>query len=162
MSTIMEAEQPEIDSAWECADNAFADQYIQEATENGVKRWESMLHIYPKATDTLDERKFRILANANQELPYTLRKLHQFLTVLCGEDGYSVELNHAEYHISVKLALGNANNYQDVVDLLKKMVPANMAQTVKVMYNTNDMLKRFTHAELSAYTHDQLRKEVFE
>ena len=159
---VMEAEQPEIDSAWTATENALADQYIHEATENGVSRWESMLGIPSKGTDTLDERKFRILARSNQELPYTFRKLEQFLTILCGANGYFIELDPANYNIQVKLALTSANNYQDVVDLLTRMLPANMMQTVSILYNRHDMLNQFTHAELSAYTHDDLRKEVFE
>lgn len=159
---IMKAEQPEIDDLWSSVEKALADQYILDATEYGVKRWETMLLISPKDTDTLDERKFRILTRLNQELPYTLTKLKEVLVNLCGADGFFIEMNAAEYHIQVKLALGNENNYQDVVDLLKKMIPANMTQVVQIMYNTHELLAQFTHQYMSAFTHDQLRKEVFE
>ena len=159
---IMKAEQPEIDDLWNAVEKALADQYILDATEYGVKRWESMLLISPKDTDTLDERKFRILTRLNQELPYTLTRLKEALTNLCGNDGFFIEMNAAEYHIQVKLALGNKNNYQDMVDLLKKMIPANMTQVVQIMYNTHELLAQFTHQYMSAYTHKQLREEVFE
>lgn len=162
MQKIMETEQVEIDRLWLEAENALADQFILEATENGVKRWESTLGISPKGTDTLDERKFRILTKLNQELPYTLRKLMQVLTNLCGADGYSVEVNAAEYHIEVKLAVSNASNYLEVEKVLNKMIPANMTQYIRIMYNQNTVLAQFTHAELSAYTHEQLRSEVFD
>lgn len=159
---IMKAEQPEIDGLWSAVEKALADQYILDATEYGVKRWETMLLISPKDTDNLDERKFRILTRLNQELPYTLTRLKEVLTTLCGNDGFFIELNAAEYHIQVKLALGNKNNYQDVVNLLKKMIPANMTQVVSILYNTHMVLSPFKHEYLSTYTHDQLRKEVFE
>ena len=162
IAVIMGTEQTEIDRLWIEAENALADQFILEATENGVKRWESMLGVSPKDTDTLDERKFRILTKLNQELPYTLRKLEQVLTNLCGADGFSVDVKAAEYHIEVKLALTNKNNYQEVVNVLKKMVPANMTQWVQIMYNSHNVLKMFTHAELTAYKHEQLRNEVFQ
>ena len=161
MAVIMETEQTEIDHLWVEAENALADQFILEATENGVKRWESMLGISPKDTDSLDERKFRILTKLNQELPYTLRKLEQALTNLCGVNGYSVEVQAAEYHIEVKLAVSNANNYSEVENVLNKMIPANMTQYVQIMYNSNNVLAQFTHEQLSAYTHEQLRNEVF-
>jgi hypothetical protein len=162
IATIMETEQPEIDLLWNSADDAFADQYILEATVNGVSRWEFMLGISPKGTDTLDERKFRILARLNQELPYTLRKLMQVLTNLCGEDGYSVEVNAAEYHVEVKLALSNESNYSEVESILKKMLPANLTSAIKIKYNSHKVLNQMSHAELAAFTHDDLRKEVFE
>ena len=162
LAEIMKTEQVEIERLWVESDNVFADQFIPEATKNGVMRWESMLGISPKDTDTLEERRFRILTKLNQELPYTLRKLELVLTNLCGADGYFVEVDSAAYHIEVKLALGNHNNYQEVVDLLTKMVPANMTQKVSLLYNKHDLLTQFTHTELSAYTHENLRKEVFE
>lgn len=160
MATIMETEQFEIDRLWLEAENALADQFILEATNHGVRRWESMLGISPKDTDTLDERKFRILTKLNQELPYTLRKLEQVLTNLCGADGYSIELTAAEYHIEVKLAVGNHSNYSEVETLLNKMIPANMTQYIKLMYNKYELVSQFSHAQLAAYTHEQIRNEV--
>ena len=162
MRQVMESEQPEFDLAWGNAENALADQFILDATEYGVKRWETMLNVTPKDTDTLDERKFRILTKLNQELPYTMTKLKEALTTLCGADGYSINLQAASYHIEVKLAVGNKNNYQEVVDLLTKMIPANLTQFVQIMYNTNSVLGLMTHAQLAAYTHEQLKSEVFE
>ena len=161
LAVVMETEQSEIDRLWTMAENALADQFILDATETGVRRWESMLGVSPKDTDTLDERKFRILTLLNQELPYTLRKLEQALINLCGEGEFSIDLKPAEYHVEVRLALSNENNYLEVVNLLKKMIPANMTQWVQIMYNNNAVLMQFTHAQLSAYTHKQLRSEVF-
>ena len=74
---------------------------------------------------------------------------------------FSVEISAAEYHVEVKLGLENENNYQEIMDVLKKMIPANMTQRIQIMYNGNNVLTQFTHAELSAYTHEQLRSEVF-
>lgn len=160
--TIMEVEQSKVDRLWMDAENALSDQFILDATAYGVSRWESMLDISPKDTDTLDERKFRILTRLNQELPFTMTRLKEALTTLCGADGFFIDLQANEYHITVKLALSNENNYQDVVNLLQKMVPANLIQTVMIMYNTHNTLAPFTHEYLSAFTHDQLRKEVLE
>lgn len=157
---IMEAEQPEVDALWSAVDKAFSDQFILDATEYGVKRWESMLGISPKDTDSLNERKFRILTRLNQELPYTMTRLKESLTTLCGADGFSINLQAENRHVEVTLALGNQNNYQDVVNLLTTVLPANPTQYVRVMYNTHGVLAPFTHEQLAAYTHEQLRNEV--
>ena len=157
---IMEVEQPEIDGLWGSCTNALDDMFVLYATENGVKRWEKIMGITPKDTDTIDERKFRILSKMNQELPYTLLKLEEALTTLCGANNFSINLQPDIYHIEVKLALNNANNYQDVVDLLTKMIPANLTQHVQIMYNGYKTLNEYTHAELSAKTHEELRNEV--
>ena len=160
MATIMETEQFEVDRLWLEAENALVDQFLLEATVNGVKRWESMLGISPKDTDTLDERRFRILTKLNQELPYTLRKLEQVLTNLCGANGFSIEVTAAEYHIEVKLAVGNHNNYSEVETLLNKMIPANMTQYIRLMYNKYETVAQFAHSRLATYTHKEIRNEV--
>ena len=160
MQKIMDAEQPEVDHVWSEVDNVLADQFILDATENGVKRWESMLGISPKDTDSLDERKFRILTKLNQELPYTLRKLEQALNNLCGNDMFSIELRAAEYHIEIKLGLSNQNSYEEVSNLLRKMLPANMTQWVQIMYNRHETWAPYKHFQLAAYTHERLKSEV--
>ena len=89
-----------------------------------------------------------------------MRGLERALTNLCGADGYSIKLAAEEYHIEIKLALNYKNNYEDVTKLLQKMIPANMTQNVQIIYNTHNVLKKFTHAQLAAYSHHDLRNEV--
>lgn len=160
MQRIMDAEQPEFDLLWEVCENALADQFIWDTTEYGVMRWESMLDITPKDTDTLDERKFRIFVRLNQELPYTMTRLKEALTNLCGADGFAIDLQAKQYHIEIKLAIGHHSNYKEVADLLYTMIPANMTQYVKLMYNKNEMTSLYRHMDLAAYTHNQVRNEV--
>lgn len=161
MQQIMTAEQGEFDALWAAFEDTMSDQFILYAAENGVKRWEIITGITPKDTDTLDERKFRVLAKLNQELPYTMIKLKESLTTICGTGNFLIEPDFSEYHVTIKLALSNTNNYQEVVDLLIKMLPANLTQHVQIMYNNQMLLSQFTHGEMQRYKHYQLRNEVF-
>ena len=161
MRHIMSAEQPEVDTLWNSCEDVLNESFIMTASENGLKRWEFITGVTPKDTDTLDERRFRILTKMNQELPYTMTKLQEVLTVICGEGNFFIDLQPNNYHIEIKLALTNSNNYGEVVDVLKKMIPANLTQHVQIMYNSNKTFVEFTHAELAAYTHERLRNEVF-
>ena len=161
MQEIMNAEQSEVDALWVAAEGMLDDQFIIDAGVNGISRWEKMLRISPKATETLEERRFRILTRLNQELPYTMTRLDEALSALCGADGYSINLTAAEYKIEVKVALVSKNNYHEVQKTLAKMIPANMMQYVTVMYRTNAEVAAYTHAQLAAYTHDHIRNEVF-
>jgi hypothetical protein len=160
MQKVMAAEQPEFDFLWEACENTLFDQFILDATEYGVRRWETMLDITPKDTDTLDERKFRILVRLNQELPYTMTRLKEALTALCGADGFVIDLQANLYHIEIKLAVGKHSNYAEVVDLLNKMIPANLTKYIRVMYNTHFTLQPYRHMDLAAYTHKHIRSEV--
>lgn len=159
---IMAAEQPEFENFWTACENGMADKCVDSATEDGVARWESIYKITPKGTDTLEERKFRLTTKMNQGLPYTMTKLRETLSVICGAGNFAINLQPANYHIEIKLALANINNYQEVVDVLAKMIPANLTQNVQVMYNKNELFSQFTHAELAEYTHKQLKERMFE
>ena len=110
---IMGVEQPELETLWDVLVDALDDQFIWDATENGVNRWESILKLYPKASDSLDDRKFRIIAKINQQLPFTITSLHQQLINLCGNDGYTVELQNALHKLIVRVALTRKANYED-------------------------------------------------
>lgn len=158
--TIADTEQPEIAAVWEALEAALDDQFVLDATENGVSRWEKILKIVPQATRTLDERKFLILVRLNEELPYTMTTLKQRLAGLCGEDGYSVELNNAAYTLTVEVALVAKNSMADVAALLQRAAPANLVINITLKYNRYSTLAEYTHLELAAYTHDYLRNEV--
>lgn len=162
LTVLMDAEQPEVDRLWTAVENALADQFVMDATEDGIKRWERVLGIFPKGTDTLDERKFRVIAMLNKELPYTLRSFEQILTNLCGADGYSIDVNAAEYKIEIKLAVANKSNYGEVEKLLNTMIPANMVKLISIMYTRHDVLSQYTHEYLSAFTHEHIRSEVLQ
>jgi len=157
---IMQSEQPEVENAWSAADDLWENQYISSAGELGVSRWESILGITPKATATLDERKFEILAMLNAKLPYTMTELKKQLSMLCGDDGYSVELDNDGYTLMVLLALTAKNNYNAVVSLLEEIAPANLILTVNLKYNQHLTFAGRMHGEMKAYTHYDLRNEV--
>ena len=158
---LEDAEQPEMVLIWDAAKNALNDQFIVDATENGVSRWEKILGIVPKATLTLDERKFTILTKINEQLPFTMTTLNERLKSLCGEDGYFLRIDNDKYTLTVRLALYNENNVTAVSDLLNRMIPANLIISV-TLFNTHNILSAYTHEYLSQYTHEEIREEILE
>lgn len=157
---IATAENPELTELWAIIGDAFSDQFIPDATISGVKRYESMLKIVPKCTDTLDERKFRILAKCNEKLPYTYRALKRRLDALCGANGYTFNVNGLTYTVTVKVELTAKSNFDVVDNMLEDMVPQDMIIDLSLRYNQYDTLSVFTYGYLSAYTYDELRNEV--
>lgn len=154
------AENPELIALWEVLENVMNDQFVNDSTENGVKRWESILKIVPRGTDSLDIRKFRILTRLNEQLPYTMTTLENQLLTLCGADGYSVELENENYTLIVKVNLIAKGKFNEVDALLNRTVPANIVIDLRLLYNQHSTLKQFTHGQLKAFTHKQLRNEV--
>jgi hypothetical protein len=154
---ITDGEEPEIVLLWNAIDNALKDQFIQDATENGISRWEKMLKITPKATANLDERRFTVLSKINEQLPFTITSLKEQLSSLCGEDGYSVELDSNAYKLKVLIGLEVQSKYNDVVALLKRVVPANLIIEASLKYNQHKYLNSFKHSTISDHTHSEIR-----
>lgn len=153
-------EQPEFEQAWNRADELLDNQFVLTAGNLGLSRWEEILGIVPKATDTLDDRRFRVLTRLNEELPYTLPQLRNILQTLCGEGNFSAEIESETYELVVKIGLAAKRNFSDVEALLERVSPENLIINLSQLYNTHAELGRFTHAQLAAYTHHDLRNEV--
>lgn len=157
---LCDTEQPEIDRLRDAADAVLDAQFISTAGETAIARYEKIFKITPMDTDTLDERRFRVLAKINAQLPFSVRRLRQQLATLCGDDGYKLELNGDRYTLTVKVALTAKRNQQAVEELLADIVPANMVCTTSLLYNQHADLTRFTHAQLALLTHFEIREEV--
>lgn len=157
---LCDTEQPEIDRLRDAADAVLDAQFISTAGETAIARYEKIFKITPMDTDTLDERRFRVLAKINAQLPFSVRRLRQQLATLCGDDGYKLELDGGKYTLTVKVALTAKRNQQAVEELLANIVPANMICTTSLLYNQHADLTRFTHAQLALLTHFEIREEV--
>ena len=157
---LCDTEQPEIDRLRDAADAVLDAQFISTAGEYGIARYEKIFGITPMDTDTLDERRFKVLTRINTQLPFSVRRLRQQLATLCGEDGYKLEVGGGKYMLSVKVALTAKRNQQAVEELLANIVPANMVCTTSLLYNQHADLTRFTHVQLAALTHFAIREEV--
>jgi len=157
---LANAENIEIKGLKESITNLIDDQFIETATERGIARREKIFKITPYADDNLETRRFRVLARETNNLPYTYRVLIEKLDQLCGKDGYVITLNAGEYTLNIKIELVAKRMFDEVDKLVRRMAPANLVITVELRYNQHLTLSQFTYAQLSQYTHKQLREEV--
>ena len=153
---ILSTEQVIFEDGWTCTEYALQESFILTATDYGLGRWEKMLGVEPKGNETLDERRFRILAMITSQLPYTYRQLENMLRSLCGAGKSRIELKPDEYSIKVSVEMSSKNNYQAVVDLLGRVIPANLilntglyVETAKTIY-TASAVSIAKHYEISA------------
>jgi hypothetical protein len=160
INQLAEAENPELLFLWKALRDVMNDQFVKDATENGMENWEKILKITPRVSDTLEDRKFRVLTRLNEKLPFTYIGLERQLASLCGEDGYLLELLNNEFKLIVKVALKAKSNLEDIRKLLQRIVPANMLVELSLLYNTYWLLEGYTYGSLSEYTHEQLKSEV--
>ena len=160
MRAIMEAETPEVQAIWDACEDCMNDQFISEATENGVARRENMLGITPFATDTIADRKFRLLSRYNENIPYTRKNLARMLESLCGADGYQLTILTNDLTVRVKVALTVKKQRNSVEELLERVLPYNMIFTVDLLYNTWERYKPYTWSEVGTLTWKKLKEEV--
>lgn len=123
---IAETENPEFNLVNSKINDIFSDQYVQYATESGIERYEKIVTIYPKASDTIDDRKAAILLKYNSQLPYTYRTLVKKLTALYGADGFNLELLNNEYILNVEVLSSNWNVFNNAVDNFREIIPCNL------------------------------------
>lgn len=157
---IMSVETIELNSVEAEHESLVNNRYIHTCNEDGVARFEHVLSIVPNSNDTLEDRRFRCISKWNQTIPYNYKVLDEKLALLCGEGMYQLIVDFANQSVIIKLALANENQFQSVVDLVYSIVPCNMLINVSIMYNTHEVLSKLTHEQMSAYTYDQLRKNV--
>lgn len=157
---LCKTEQSEFDRLNAAATAVLDAQFVTTAGERGIARYEKIFKITPMDTDTLDERRFRVLARINAQLPFSVRRLRQQLETLCGADGYKLEVNGGVYTLTVKVALTAKRNQQAVEELLADIVPANMVCTTSLLYNTWEQIKKLTWGELKKLTWREIKEEV--
>lgn len=119
---ITDGQQWLFNNLWTETDKAFADQYVETATEHGISNWEAILKITPKGTDTLEARRFRVKTRLNEELPYTYRWLVNWLQSLCGPDNPVPVVDGYTLHVS----LPSRVDYAGILDELRRRIPANL------------------------------------
>jgi hypothetical protein len=160
---LANAEQKTKEQLWEDIYKMFAEGFVSTETVIGAKRWEKTLGLTPKDTDSIEIRNFRIRARLLRDLPYTYRTLKKMLAAICGENGYTIDMDVDNYSIVVRVALGS-KQFKDEVDvLLDAVVPAHIILDIDLRYNTHRMVHDtgLSNRQLQQYTNAQIKVEPF-
>lgn len=157
---LSKTEDTELDLVKAEVENILKDQFIQTATEEGISIREEMIDIHPYSEDTLEQRRFRLASQWNIPAPYSYRGIEAKLIESVGTEGYEITIDYDDYTILIEISLGQKKQLEEMAILLNKMVPANMVLTVILRYNRNEDIAFFTHEELSAKTHEEIRSSL--
>lgn len=160
MQAISSGEQIKFEEMYENIFKLLNNNYILDADETAISRYEKILRIIPLAKDTLEERRIRVQAGFLDYEAYTMYSLIKYLSFFLGEYGYEIYMNYNEYSLEVRVSLGNKNNVGIVEAYLKKNVPANIVVKTTIKFNNHSDIRKFKYAELSKWTHDQIKSEV--
>lgn len=151
--TINGANEPEISLAWDALSRVLANQFLEDADEDGVAIWEKELRLYPKDTDTLEARKARIKAKWNLELPYTLPWLRRWLSSV--SEGLPFEAFTQNYILHILTEWDRDGQVDSIKNILEHTVPANM------VINSRNAIKCNTESSLYTATSLALCDRIF-
>lgn len=133
--------------------------YSEDITKKGVDRLARSLRINVSGL-SFDDKVFKIKTVLIDKRPYNIPNVKNMLSVLCGEDGYSFDVNNDSAAVLIKLDLGRKHQFDAVFELLDKVIPSNMVLTVELLYNMHSDLTGMTHEALKTKTHKQIRSDV--
>ena len=154
---LNDAYKAELKDLYEACAALFDDQFISTASATILAKWENHLGILPNATDTLDERRFRILAKLNDTPPYTERYLKNKLVELCSDGEFELEIDIPNYTVRVGVTVNSPANTDTIYAWLRELLPANLLLSVYQLMARHYELTKYTHEELAQYTHDQIK-----
>lgn len=159
---ICEIEQSVCDRLAEDMEQALWEQYVSRAGVCGIERWEKLLGIVPPKDAAVGERRRVVQLRLSEQLPFTLLRLREMLSGVVSEDEYILELIPEEYLLRVRLALSGKGSLNEIKEVLRRVVPANILLDMMLLYNTHGIVGGKTHGELAALSHREIREEVFE
>ncbi|MCL2828362.1 MAG: YmfQ family protein [Oscillospiraceae bacterium] len=142
-------------SLWEIEDEL----YLKTAGETGILRWEQLLGIVSGEALSLEDRRQIILARIGWWMPYNWFAFLKFLTALTGDrNGFAATLTG--FQLEIILKPGWRGLRAAVWELVRQIVPANIAVQLVLVYSRHWELSAMTHRELGRYTHRRIRDEV--
>ena len=128
---------------WAAMERVLMNQFIETADEVGIGRWEKILNITPKGTETLEERRFRIKSRVNQaQLPYTYRALQIYLSSV--SEDFETVVDHNAYTLFLRITLAGYRQRDDLAAVLRLMIPANMVLIMQTWIPQNIKQPQFT------------------
>lgn len=130
---LLKAQQGEVEKLIVGVNQLLNNQFITTTDNYGIGRYEKMLNINSKGTDDLTIRQFRVLAKYNEYIPYTYFRLLEMLDNLCGSDNLFIQLKDLTLSIRIKLEI--KDRFKDIKGLLHRVLPANIAIDLSVLYN---------------------------
>ena len=123
---VMRIENPEFKLLWDIMADILDNQFIPTMGEFGLSHWEWILDVLPQDTDTIEDRRNRILRLLAGTRPYTVEKLQEMLDATFGTGSVGVDLNENQYEIWFILSKEMHERSGEVINYAEPIVPKNL------------------------------------
>ena len=126
LRAIMDAETPEFSKLTAAQRQMLNDQFVSTASKSALRRNEQMLSTPRAVSDSLDDRRFKILSKLNNQLPYSMRWLRQKLDTLFGTGNYQIIRDLSTHKLTVEADVQFESVIVALYDDLRQSIPANL------------------------------------
>ena len=158
---LADAEQPEMDMLSDTVSTAPNHLFLDTISGASIERWEQILGIQSAPGETEEYRRKRIKSVYGAQMPFTMAWLSVQLDQLIGPGLWSATVVHDAFTLNVYVDLFAKNQADAASVLLRRTAPANMVLNVLLLYNQHSLLSSYTHEQLAARTHNDIKSEVF-
>lgn len=128
LDKLLEAETPEFQLLVENELKLLNNLFILTADEEGLKRFEALLHLYPAEDDTLETRRNNVLTKWYTKDIYTMKTLRNRLEMLQGNSNIDLiwdDVDKLLLHVITRLE--SKGQVDTLVGILEGMLPMNIA-----------------------------------
>jgi hypothetical protein len=126
---ISNAENKELQHLFDATEKIKNNQFITSSDIDGIKKFESLLKIYPSSDDTLKSRISRVMARWNDIVPYTYKALAKKLFALSDSDDFELHPDFNNYALEIITRLDLPGQVDELQNLISYIMPANLVVT---------------------------------
>lgn len=120
------SETVEMQELWDALCTAFNDQFIRYMTDFGLERWEEIFDVLPRADDTYDDRRTRILTLIAGSRPYTLKRFQEMLDGIFGAGNVKASVDGEKYQFRIDITGTSPSKPADLQNFVEEIVPKNL------------------------------------
>nr|DAL98061.1 MAG TPA: tail protein [Caudoviricetes sp.] len=140
MQELYKTDGAELQELWDVLCDIFCNQFIRYMTGYGLKQWEFIFDVMPKATDTMQNRRRRILQLLMGTRPYTMRSFQAILDNIYGKGNIIINVDENKYEFWMTIAADMLSNSRDILDFAEIIVPKNLYINIRNVKRIEGML----------------------
>jgi hypothetical protein len=139
---LMRIEDTELQALWEAMCDIFYNQFISTMTAYGLQQWEKIFDVMPKATDTLQDRRTRILQLLMGTRPYTVLSFQAILDNIYGPGNVTIHVDNDKYEFWMELTADMMSKNMSIREFAETIVPKNLL--ILISNTQNATLRQYT------------------
>lgn len=139
---LMRIEDMELQALWEAMCDIFYNQFISTMTAYGLQQWEKIFDVMPKASDTLQDRRTRILQLLIGTRPYTVLSFQAILDNIYGPGNVTIHVDNDKYEFWMELTADMMRKNMSIREFAETIVPKNLL--ILISNTQNATLRQYT------------------